>query len=123
MKRLELPVDEFTTPNPITAREEVSIGDLAFLMKKNGIRHVPIVRNDRVVGIISERDLRVATALSAHSNSKITARDIMTHEPVTVSSDTRSMRWPFKCQNAKLAVLLSMMKTTNFWAFSPSPTL
>jgi len=64
MNKLNLPVEEFTTPDPVTANEDTSIEELSQMMKEHGVRHLPIVRGARVVGIVSDRDLRVASGLS-----------------------------------------------------------
>lgn len=85
MSRLNIAVEEFTTPNPITATEDTKMQDLRALMRENGIRHLPIMRGEQVVGIVSDRDLKVAAGLSLTQESQICARDIMAVDPVTVS--------------------------------------
>ena len=86
MSKLNLPVEEFTTPDPITADETASIDDLIFIMKENGIRHLPILKGERVVGIVSDRDVKVASGLNAKEKKLIQACDIMAGDPVTVYS-------------------------------------
>jgi len=88
MSHFKVPVEEFTTPNPITAQETSSVSDLNRLMKENGIRHLPIMREDTVVGVISDRDLRVVEGLQFKEKSLITARDIMARDPVSVAAET-----------------------------------
>ena len=88
MSRLSIPVEEFTTPNPITAPESATVDELTELMRANEIRHVPIVRDSQVVGIVSERDLRVASTLSRFEKTQVLAADLMVPHPVTVSSAT-----------------------------------
>lgn len=58
IRRSEVSVEEYTTPNPVTANEETSIAELNVMMKEFRIRHTPIVRGTEVVGIVSERDLK-----------------------------------------------------------------
>ncbi len=87
MSQLRVPVEEFTTPNPITATEDSLIDDLNVLMKKNGIRHLPIIKGTRVIGIISERDMKVVTSLNTKEKMMIRASDIMHTNPVTVNSE------------------------------------
>jgi len=62
-----------------------------------GIRHVPILRGDRLVGIVTDRDLRRAlpSIEAGASPQKYQAfmegtalRDIMTPDPVTCTPDT-----------------------------------
>lgn len=44
MEKLSLPVEEFTTPNPITAPETTSVDELNRIMNEYGIRHIPITK-------------------------------------------------------------------------------
>ncbi|MBK7890646.1 MAG: CBS domain-containing protein [Bdellovibrionales bacterium] len=82
-----MPVEEFTSPNPITASESSSIEELRQIMDANGIRHIPIVNHEKVVGIISDRDLRVVAGLRLADKKMITASDLMVRDPLTVSSE------------------------------------
>ena len=54
---LELTVADLMTPNVITCEPHDSIRDAASLMRDNAVRHLPVVENGRVVGIVSIRDL------------------------------------------------------------------
>jgi len=80
------PVEEFTTPNPVTATEDQSIDELRQLMQQTGVRHLPVLREGRVVGLVSDRDLRVAQGLSDEHKFQVCAADIMSTDPVSVSS-------------------------------------
>lgn len=42
---------------PITASELTRVGEAQRLMRTNQIRHMPVVRDGRLLGIVSERDL------------------------------------------------------------------
>jgi CBS domain-containing protein len=44
------------TPSPLTVDPERSFGFALQLMHEHGFRHVPVVENDRPVGIVSARD-------------------------------------------------------------------
>ena len=79
-----VPVDEFTTPDPITANEDMTIDDLRNLMEKHGIRHLPVVRGDRVVGVISDRNVRIVSSLPIAEKDQVRAADIMAADPLTV---------------------------------------
>lgn len=86
MLPISMPVEEFTTPDPVTADENVMVDDLRLLMERHGIRHLPIVRGNRVVGVISDRDLRLFSGLSAAEKFQVRAGDIMAEHPLTVSA-------------------------------------
>ncbi|MCB0366834.1 MAG: CBS domain-containing protein [Bdellovibrionaceae bacterium] len=86
MERLKIPVDEFTSPTPITVGPEHSAADVAEVLKENGIRHIPVVEGEIPVGIISERDLRVLS--SVKELNLVTASEIMVPDPFTVTPET-----------------------------------
>lgn len=88
MQPIRMPVDEFTTPDPVTANEDMMIDELRGLMERHGIRHVPVVRGDAVVGVISDRDVRLVAGLTAAEKLQVRAADIMAPDPLTVSADT-----------------------------------
>lgn len=88
MLPISVPVEEFTTPDPITASEDMTIDDLRHLMEEHGIRHLPVVRGDTVVGVISDRDVRLALGLPVEEKSQVRAADIMAADPLAVSATT-----------------------------------
>lgn len=89
MLRTDVTVDEFTTPEPVTATEEMTIDDLRRLMEAHGIRHLPVVRGERVVGVISDRDVRLVAGLTSDEKRLVRASDIMATEPLVVSATMR----------------------------------
>lgn len=89
MSKQNIPVEEYTTPDPVTADENESAQALLKIMNKHGIRHLPITRNGAVVGIISERDLRVINGLNQLEKAMIKASDIMIQNPLTVDASTQ----------------------------------
>lgn len=50
------------TPKVITASPDTPVGDIASLMEKNGIKRVPIVKDGKVVGIVSRANVLQALA-------------------------------------------------------------
>lgn len=88
MLRTRVPVDEFTTPDPVTVNEGLNIDALQLLMEQHGIRHLPVVRDNTVVGVISDRDVRLVAGLSAAEKLQVCAGDIMAADPLTVSAAT-----------------------------------
>ncbi len=81
----------------ITIPPDMPIIDALNLMKREHIRRTPVVKNGRLVGIVSDKDLlnaspSPATSLSIweinYHLSKITVEEIMTREVITVTEDT-----------------------------------
>jgi CBS domain-containing protein len=58
-------VREWMTSDPIVAREETTATESLEIMMANGFRHLPIVEEGRVVGIVSIRDVMAASLLAA----------------------------------------------------------
>ena len=53
-------VKEYMTAKVITVNENISVPEAAELMKKNNVRRFPVLREGKLVGIITDRDLRSA---------------------------------------------------------------
>ena len=56
----ERPVSEWMTPEPTTVRPETPAGEALKTMLDGGFRHLPVSEGDRVLGIVSIRDLSAA---------------------------------------------------------------
>ena len=48
---------DLMTPNPVTAAPQASVTEVWDLMRDLEIRHVPVVENGALVGMLSDRDL------------------------------------------------------------------
>jgi acetoin utilization protein AcuB len=114
MHRLNLPVEEFTTPDPITATETTSIESLIHMMKDNGVRHLPIVRGSKVVGIVSDRDVRLASGLGSREKTEIQAHDIMVSDPVTVNANASLDDVAFEMSQKKIGSVIVNDDNENF---------
>jgi acetoin utilization protein AcuB len=106
MNKLSISVEEYTTPNPVTANEMASVDDLNELMKKHGVRHIPIVRGKEVVGIVSDRDLKVVAGLDFKEKQLVQAADIMARDPVTVNSEARLGEVAFEMSKRKIGSVI-----------------
>ncbi|MCB0383894.1 MAG: CBS domain-containing protein [Bdellovibrionales bacterium] len=100
MERLKIPVDEFTSPSPITVSPELSAADVSEVLRENGIRHIPVVDKDVTVGIISERDLRVLS--SVKELHQVTAAQVMIPDPFTVTPETPLDQVVFEMSDRKI---------------------
>jgi len=55
-------VKDVMTRNVLTANPDTSIGDIADLLERNGIKRVPIMQDGKILGIISRANLLQALA-------------------------------------------------------------
>ncbi|OUM97762.1 MAG: hypothetical protein BAA04_03290 [Firmicutes bacterium ZCTH02-B6] len=90
-------VRDVYTKGAITVTPRTSIADARRLMEEHKIRRLPVVDGDRVVGIVTQRDLLRATPSVATSLSiweinylldKVRVEEIMTRDVVTVTPET-----------------------------------
>lgn len=90
-------VKERMTKGPITITKDTSFNEIVDLMKKHNIRRLPVVDGKRLVGIVTNRDVRTASASPATSLEihellylldRLKAKDIMTKKVITVGPDT-----------------------------------
>lgn len=56
-------VREWMSPDPITITPGTTVWEARMLLHQQGVRHLPVVEGDRVVGMISDRDVRIDEAL------------------------------------------------------------
>lgn len=54
-------VGKWMTPRPVTIQMREPVTEAILLMKDRGIRHLPVMDGDRLVGIVSDRDLKEFT--------------------------------------------------------------
>jgi len=85
----EITVEEYTTPYLVSIAPQASLDEALELMQEHGIRHLPVMENERLSGIISQRDLVTHAGKSWAKILKV--EDIMSVEPLIVySTDTLS---------------------------------
>jgi acetoin utilization protein AcuB len=89
-------VRDLMTSNPITVAPDVSVIDARALMTRERIRHLLVTRGDRLVGIVTDRDIRLnlpspATSLSVwelnYLLARLTVGEVMTRAVITVDPE------------------------------------
>lgn len=91
VKAHALKVADVMTMRVVTATEDASLAAIATLLEKNGIKRVPIVRGDKVVGIVSRRNILQAFADTASSRNSVSRSDKALEE--TIIAQIRSLPW------------------------------
>jgi acetoin utilization protein AcuB len=79
-------VGQIMRKKPVTITPEKRVGQALKLMQQHNIRHLPVVKDGRMVGWITSRDLR--EVLLASMLEKITVGDVMVQAPIQVTPDT-----------------------------------
>ncbi|MFQ5657142.1 MAG: CBS domain-containing protein [Candidatus Methylomirabilales bacterium] len=89
-------VDERMTPNVIVAGPSDSVRAAWGLLREHKIRHLPVVEDGKLIGIVTDRDIRLvfpSAITSGHGDEdpidaleKVSLREIMTKRVVTVAA-------------------------------------
>ncbi|MBJ6762524.1 CBS domain-containing protein [Myxococcaceae bacterium JPH2] len=82
-------VGELMTRPVVTLKETQNLAKADELLRLHRIRHLPVVRQGRLVGLVTHRDLlRAAAHHGPPTERPIWAADIMTRDVATVRPDT-----------------------------------
>ena len=88
MKQLIVPVEEFTTHDPVSVDESIGLEALLKLMSEYGVRHLPVMREGELAGIISDRDVRLFAGMPLTDRQELTAADILTEDLLSIEATT-----------------------------------
>lgn len=113
---------DMMTTNVRTVREDDSLSTADWDMTFNEVRHLPVVdQENRVVGIVSDRDVIIASARRPHES--IAIAQVMTRDVQTVSPSLPAMDAAVQLLRSKYGalpvvdergVMLGIVTTTDF---------
>jgi CBS domain-containing protein len=90
-------VADWMSRPPIVAAPTMTLAAAQHLMEQRRVRRLPVVQDDRLVGIVTWGDLRAAWPSAATTLSiyewrvlleRATIAECMTHNPITIAADT-----------------------------------
>jgi acetoin utilization protein AcuB len=93
-------VRDIMTRPAVAISADITLEDAYRTMREKGIRHLPVLDGERLVGVITDRDLRLATSALTPSPfppgcpvSTVMSRDLLTADPADPVEDAaRTMR-------------------------------
>jgi acetoin utilization protein AcuB len=74
-------IADLMTRDPVTVSPEQMLGEAVDLMRRQKIRHVPVMADSKVVGIITDRDVKRALP-SVFSGNQQEYEQVLTETPV-----------------------------------------
>ncbi len=97
-------VRDLMITNPNTVHPDAPLSQVLQLMRDVGCRHIPVLENGILVGIISERDIRLAVKAPVFDLDQVrgdqirgmAAGEIMAADPITANLDStlqQAARW------------------------------
>jgi acetoin utilization protein AcuB len=81
-------ISKFMTTTPRIGGRDLTLEAAERLMAEAGIRHLPIVEEGRLLGVLTQRDLRFAASFAGVDVKRDTVAGAMIEEPYSVSPET-----------------------------------
>jgi CBS domain-containing protein len=83
-------VEELMTRDPATLRPESTCSEAAALMKREDCGSLPVVKDGRLVGIVTDRDIVVRAVAGGKDPTHLAVSEIMTSGPTTIAPDMKA---------------------------------
>ena len=87
MSKAEPTIQKYMTTLPYSIEAHENIVTAVDTMKKFNIRHLPVMRNGLLIGIISDRDVKLAESIQGLDLNQLLISDVCTEKPYAVSPD------------------------------------
>ena len=88
---LNVPISTVMTPDPRTLSAEASAYEAALLIAHHGIRHVPVLDGQQLIGVVTERDLFALQRVSVRAINRTVASTGSLAELRDVAADIRQL--------------------------------
>lgn len=75
------PVQKYMTTTPFAINANSTVEEALRVMGKHGVRHLPVVLGEGAFGIVSDRDLKYASALAGFNARTDTVQGICEEKP------------------------------------------
>ncbi len=75
-------IEKFMTPMPHTVGKDIPVETALDLMRTHRIRHIPVQEGGKLVGVVTDRDIKLAGSFAETAQLKVD--DVMTPDPYTV---------------------------------------
>jgi acetoin utilization protein AcuB len=81
-------IQKYMTTTPHTIGSEQTIAKAAALMSEHHIRHLPVLHGGRLLGVLSDRDVKLIETFRDVDATKTRVEEAMTEQPYTVDPET-----------------------------------
>lgn len=78
-------IQKFMTAMPHSIGRDIPVARAISMMREHRFRHLPVQDGGRLVGVLTDRDLKLAT--SFEGSDELLAEDVMTPDPYVVAPD------------------------------------
>jgi len=80
-------VENVMTANPRSVDPDTDVGEAARILRDENVGSLPVVRDGRVTGIVTDRDLAIRVLAEGRDPGSTRVADVVSGDPVTVRAD------------------------------------
>lgn len=113
MKQREIELKDYINKEPVSIHCEETLVKAENLMMMKNCRHLPVTEKGKVIGVISDRDLKILNCMNNLPREEKKLKDILNPEFYTVEIDTNIADVVKKIYNERIDYAL-VMKNGNF---------
>lgn len=81
-------ISQFMTQQPWTIARTATLADAHRMMREHGIRHLPVLDNGELVGVVSQGDLHLLETIADFALDTVDVEEAMSSRPFYVTGDT-----------------------------------
>ncbi|HEY5944776.1 MAG TPA: CBS domain-containing protein [Kofleriaceae bacterium] len=81
-------ISHFMTKQPWTIARKATLADAHRLMRAHDIRHLPVIDNGELVGVVSQGDLHLLETIADFELEGVAVEEAMSSRPFYVTADT-----------------------------------
>jgi acetoin utilization protein AcuB len=81
-------VQKYMSTSPYTIGGEQTLDTAEKVMAEHNIRHLPVLSGGALIGIISDRDIKIVESFKGVDATKTTVKEACSSEPYVVNFDT-----------------------------------
>ncbi|MFP5518742.1 MAG: CBS domain-containing protein [Bdellovibrionia bacterium] len=78
-------IDKYMTTAPHTVGADVSLTKAEKIMGEMRVRHLPVLEGGQLVGVLSDRDIKLVESFKDVDPDKVSVREAFTEQPYVVS--------------------------------------
>jgi CBS domain-containing protein len=80
-------INAFMSPTPLTVESTLSLREAKWFLRNRGVRHLPVTEGGKLVGVLSERDIKTAHVYLGDECENHPTSIAMTPHPYCVTPD------------------------------------
>lgn len=85
----DLTIGECMTKSPVTVDRRTSLAQALKIMEDNGFRHLPVTDGAKLIGLVSERELRALENMEGFNSAGCTVEDFSLVAPYAVAPSAK----------------------------------